>query len=283
MDILLFCIMFTIAGIGIVLAIFKEQIIELFKKSEYKKAKRGTTFYYLDVLGESRIEFIIVTSLLAVAGFGIGIVLNNIVAAFLMAFFAVKFRQKQTSNKFLARKAVIDEQVDTALQMIASLNETTNDLIYSIEKAADTTANPIRDELKRTVAEYKAGKNLNEALLSLAERTDNRDLDVFVKSVMLSEQFGTNTSEVITDISKIIRDRVILREEVKNELKGQKLTTSIFLIGLPMVAGGLIIFIEQARATLTQTLVGKALLVISLTVWFVSWYVTSSQRLVGDL
>jgi len=248
-----------------------------------KKTKPGSVEYLLSVLNINRSEYYLGTGMLAAAGAGLGILLKNPLASVMLALFAVIYRKKKLHEKFMQRKAMIDTQVDTALQMIASLHETTGDLIYSIEGAAKTTASPMRDELIQTVKEYRAGKSLLEALRGLAERTENRDLEVFVRAVAISEEYGTNTSEVIIDTSKVISDRIVLREEIKNELRGQKLTTTIFLIFLPLTAAGVIGFYDEARHILTNTFMGKVVLDVVILLNFIAWYFSGAQRLVDEL
>lgn len=285
MDIILFS---ALGGIAI-FALFVGLTINVAEKPKNyflqlsKKPVAGSVNYYLSVLGKNRFEYLILTSILVAIGIGCGVALNNIVASFMLGGFAVIYRKKKLYEQFMQRRAMIDMQVDTALQMIASLQETTDDLIYAMEGAAMTTAAPMRDELIKTVMEYRAGKTLIEALQDLAERTDNRDLDVFVRGVAISEKYGTNTSEVITDISKVISDRIILREEIKNELRGAKLTTSIFLVILPVAIVGIVGFYDQARIIMTTTTTGKIVLDFIITVNFIAWYFSGTQRLVDDL
>lgn len=283
-DLFTYCFLAGIAFFGVIVAL-KYDTAEKPKKYVLtsKKLKPGSVDYYLNILNMNRSEYYMTTGILATAGVGLGIILKNPVAAILLVIFAVVFRKKKLEEKFMKRKAMIDTQVDTSLQMIASLYETTDDLIYSMEGAAKTTASPMRDELIQTVKEYRAGKSLLEALQGLVERTENRDLEVFVRAVAISEEYGTNTSEVIVDTSKVISDRILLREEIKNELRGQKLTTTIFLVFLPLTAAGVIGFYDDARHILTNTLMGKFVLDVVILLNFIAWFFSGGQKLVDDL
>ena len=247
------------------------------------KSKPGSVDHYLKALSINRSEYYLGTGILMALGAGLGLILKNPAASALLIFFAWIYRKKKLHENFQQRKAMIDTQVDTSLQMIASLYETTGDLIYSIDGAAKTTASPMREELIQTVQEYRVGKNLLEALSGLAERTENRDLEVFVRAVAISEEYGTNTSEVIVDTSKVISDRIVLREEIKNELRGQKLTTTIFLVFLPLAAFGVIGFYDEARHILINTFMGKIVLDIVILLNFIAWYFSGTQRLVDEL
>lgn len=280
-------ILATLAVLVIFLYLYRNEIYqrlnEYNKKAMYSEARKGSVWYMLDRTGKSRAGFIVVSAMTASAGFVIGLLLNNLAAALMMAVFAVVFCKKQVELSFRSRKALIDEQAETALQMIASLFETMGDMVRAIEGAVNCTASPMRDELVRTLVEYKAGKSLTEALEGLAERTDNRDIEVFVKGVVLSEKYGADTAEVVTDVAEVIRDRIVLREELKNEMRGQKLTVNVFLLLLPIVAAGLVIFSHEARHTITATFFGKAMMCFMILVEFGSWYLTRNQGVVEEL
>lgn len=253
------------------------------RKLIYSEARKGSVWHMLDRTGRSRTGFAAVSAVTVVAGLAIGLSINNLVAAVMMASFGVLACRKQVELSLLARQRLIDEQAETALQMIASLYETTGDLVRAVEGAANCTASPMRDELMRTVVEYRAGKPLADALEGLAVRTDNRDVEVFVKGVVVSEKYGTDTAGVVTDVAGVIRDRIVLREELINEMRGQKLTVNVFLLLLPLVAVVMILFSQDARHTITSTFLGRTLICFMILVEFGSWYLTRNQGVVEEL
>lgn len=225
-----------------------------------------------------------VTFSLAAAGAVIGFLfLENLVAAGLLAVFAFLFRRQSLELKKMERKSLIDQQAEVALQMIASLYETTGDMVRAFEGASECVPSPMADELKRVVAEYRAGAPLGEAMLDFAERSGNKDIDIFVRGVNLSEKYGTQTSEVVHDVAELIRDRITLRDELKNELRGQKLTVNVFLMLIPVVGTGLFLFSPEARHTMTATLGGKVIVDILICIEYFAWYFMSRQGVVEEL
>ncbi|WP_258359096.1 type II secretion system F family protein [Moorella sulfitireducens] len=180
-------------------------------------------------------------------------------------------------------KARIDEQAQAALQMIASLYDTTGDLVRAIEGAANCTPSPMREELIKTLVEYRLGGSLPDALASFAERADNRDIDIFIKAVTLSEKYGTNTAEVVAEIARVIRDRITLREELKSEVRGQGLTINLFLLFLPLTALSLLYFSSEARHVIIATFFGKAVMCFIILVEFLAWYFTRGMGVVEEL
>lgn len=265
---------------------FNNEIRELLGRLDAKnrRAAKGTTFYMLERMKKSRAGYLIAVAATALAGAAVGVLFfNNSAAAALCVVFSFLFHRKRVELEFRARKAALDEQAETALQMIASLYETTGDLVEALKGAAGCTPAPMRDELQTTVADYFTGTPLKEALLGFAERTDNRDIDIFVKGVTLSERYGTDTAGVVSDVAAVIRDRILLREELKNEMRGQNLTVNIFLLFLPVVAGGLVMFSPDARQILTGNVFGKLMVCVMIAVEFFSWYFTRSLGVTEEL
>ena len=115
------------------------------------------------------------------------------------------------------------------------------------------------------------------------ERVDNRDFEILCKGIMLSEKYGTDTTAVVREVAEIIRDRIVLREELKNELRGQKLTIDVFLIAIPVVAALLYIFSPEARHTITSTTVGKVIMMILVCIEYAAWRLTRGQWVEEEL
>ncbi|KYH30755.1 type II secretion system F family protein [Neomoorella mulderi] len=244
---------------------------------------RGSAWYLLARMGRSKEGFVLTTIFLAVLGMAAGILLDNPAASILLAVFAVIYSYKKLEVDYRQHKARMDEQAQAALQMIASLYDTTGDLVRAIEGAAGCIPAPMRDELVRTLVEYRLGGSLGNALESFAERADNRDIDIFVKAVTLSEKYGTNTAEVVAEIARVIRDRITLREELKSEVRGQGLTINLFLLFLPLTAIALLYFSNEARHVITATFFGKAVICFIILVEFLAWYFTRGLGVVEEL
>ncbi len=186
--------------------------------------------------------------------------LNNIYAAVLSVVLAYFFNK---TNKKLERKnqsAVLDSQIETALQIVSSLYDATGDLIDVFNKTAECVEAPLNLELKRTVSDYYKGMSLKDALQGLAERVPSRDFQIFINGVIEAEKFGTNPGEVISTVVNTINDRMVLNEDLKNEMRGQKVTIYALLALLPAMVGLSMALFPQAREILTQTMTGKMII-----------------------
>ncbi|KJS75622.1 MAG: hypothetical protein JL56_07310 [Desulfotomaculum sp. BICA1-6] len=228
--------------------------------------------------------FIILTSMVGVFLGAVALVaLNNPILAVLAFVLTLAFSHGEVDVFYRKRKAVIDEQAEVALQMLAGLYQVTGDLVDTLKKVSQSAASPLKEEIQQVIAEYNAGKDLSVALKDFAYRVDNRDIELFVHGVILSEHYGTDTSRVIKHIAEIIRSRLLLRDELKAETMGQSMTINLFLLLVPLAAAAIWIFSPTSKEVLTQSAAGKIVLSIVAAVEFIAWYLTRKKGVVEEL
>ena len=85
----------------------------------------------------------------------------------------------------------------------------------ALQMASEEMEDPLAEEFARTFADYSYGKSLEEALLGMVKRIDLKDLKFFVTAVVMQRETGGNLTEVLDNISHIIRDRFRLMRQVK--------------------------------------------------------------------
>jgi tight adherence protein B len=190
----------------------------------------------------------------------LSLLLNNIYAALLSVVLAYFFNKTIKKIESRNQNAALDSQIETALQIVSSLYDATGNLIDVLHKTAECVDEPLSLELKRTVSDYYNGMPLKDALKGLAERVPSRDIKIFVKGVIEAEKFGTNPGEVISTVVNTINDRIVLNEELKNELRGQKATIYALLALLPAMVGLSMALFPQAKEILTQSFIGQMII-----------------------
>ena len=197
--------------------------------------------------------------------------LKNAYAAVLCVILTYFFERASKAMEQRNQSTAIDTQIGTALQIISSLYAVTGNLIDVLQKTADCIEAPLSLELKRTVSDYYKGMPLKDALQGLAERVPSRYLQIFVNGVVEAEKFGTDPGEVISGIVNTINDHVALNEDLKNELRGQKMTIYALLVLLPVMAVIAMALFPQAKEILTQSFVGKMIICGIFLVEYVVW------------
>lgn len=181
-----------------------------------------------------------------------------------------------------ARNLIIEGQSEVALQLISSFYKNTGDIMSALKEAADCIQPPLADELRLTVTQYAANKSPLAALQDLAARINDRNISIFANAVILSERYGTDTAQIIDDLSKKTSCRISLRDELKNEIKGQSITIKIFFFALPVLTGVLML-VPDVRQVLTASPIGLLLIPGLLLVEYWAWYSTTDEEVINKL
>jgi Flp pilus assembly protein TadB len=209
-------------------------------------------------------------------------VFKNPVASVLSVILLGLYLRKKRELARQARNLVIENQAEVALQLIASFYENTGDIMTAFKEAADCIQSPLADELRLTVTQYNVNKAPLAALQDLAERIDDRNMTIFVNAVILSELYGTNTTQVINNVASKISHRISLRDELENEVRGQSLTIKIFFLVLPAITAVLML-IPDVRQVLTTSPIGLLLINGLLLIEYFAWYFSTDEEVVNQL
>ena len=91
---------------------------------------------------------------------------------------------------------------------------------------------PIAGEFRTTFEEQNFGLPLRDALKNLAERVPLVDVRIFVTALLIQKETGGNLSEILDNLSHVIRDRFRIYRDVRTKSAHGKMTAGI-LIALP--------------------------------------------------
>ena len=85
----------------------------------------------------------------------------------------------------------------------------------SLELLASESPEPTRTEFRRVFTEHNLGATLDVALRGLMDRVPLVDVRFFVSAVLLQRETGGNLSEILQNLSDVIRDRFQLKGKVR--------------------------------------------------------------------
>ena len=104
-------------------------------------------------------------------------------------------------------------------------------------------ANPLGGEFRITFDEISYGVSMNDALKNMVARVPVMDLRYFVIAVLIQREAGGNLSEILDNISQIIRERMKLLSKVK-VLSAEGRLSAWILGVLPFALAGVIMLIN---------------------------------------
>jgi len=140
-----------------------------------------------------------------------------------------------------ARMERFQRQLPDALDLVGRALRAGHAFTGALRMIADECDDPIGPEFAKALDEINYGLSVDEALQNLLARVDCPDLKFFVVSVGIQRESGGNLTEIVGNISNLIRERYKLAGKVKT-LSAEGKLSALILILLPF-AVGLIIYV----------------------------------------
>jgi tight adherence protein B len=126
----------------------------------------------------------------------------------IVPYLVVRFYRTQRMNKF-------EEQFPEAIDLLARALRAGHSFPTGMEMVANEIPEPIGGEFKLMYDRQNFGMPLNDALKGLAERVPILDAKFFATAVLTQRETGGNLSEVLDNLSVVIRDRFKVKRQVR--------------------------------------------------------------------
>lgn len=134
-----------------------------------------------------------------------------ILAAFLLGMCPWAYVMRARSRRL--RK--LGQQLPDALDLITRAMRAGHSLPLGIQLLADEMQDPIAGEFRLVHEQVSFGVSLQQALTGLCERVPLTDFRFFMVSVLIQRQSGGNLTEVLGNLSGLIRNRLKLMARIK--------------------------------------------------------------------
>ena len=113
------------------------------------------------------------------------------------------------------RLAHMERQLPDALDLVTRALRAGHSFASSVQMIGEEMSEPIASEFRMVADEVNFGVSLQQALTNLSERVPLTDLRYFVVSVLIQRDSGGNLTEVLGNLSRLIRDRLKLLARVR--------------------------------------------------------------------
>lgn len=107
----------------------------------------------------------------------------------------------------------IEQGTPDFLRQISSLLRSGVGIETALEDISKHGRGPLTDELKRAVIEIKIGSTFEEALLSMGERLQSKNLDRTFRMILEGRRVGGSLSDVIETVAEDLRAVLALKRE----------------------------------------------------------------------
>ena len=150
-----------------------------------------------------------------------------LVAALVLPFSVLMFMRKRRHNKFAA-------QFPDAMDIIVRSLRAGHPVPVAVGLVAQEMPDPIGTEFGIAADEITYGADVETAMRNLYFRVGQEDLPLFVTAVSIQGSTGGNLSEILENLSRVIRERFKMRRKIK-ALAAEGKFSALFLSGLPIV------------------------------------------------
>jgi tight adherence protein B len=122
------------------------------------------------------------------------------------------------------------DQLPEALDFLSRILRAGHSLSTGLQMMADELPQPLSGEFRRCYDAHSVGQALEDSLKDTAIRVDNPDFGFFVTAILIQRQTGGDLSEVLTNISDMIRQRIRLQQHVKAKTAEGRFTGYILVV-----------------------------------------------------
>jgi len=146
--------------------------------------------------------------------------------------FVLRFKAKRRQKKFL-------EELPDALDACVRLLQAGMPMTEAISMVSREYTGPLREEMQRIYDNQKIGIPLGQAAYETARRIPLTEVHMFATALQIQSETGSSLSEVLTNLSGVIRARFRLKRKI--QALSQEAKSSAAIIGAlpPLVCTGL--------------------------------------------
>jgi len=205
-------------------------------------------------------EYILLRGFSIAGGFLLGwFFLGNMLGGIFLGAIALMLPPIMLDRTIAQRQKKFHNQLLDVLTLILGAVQAGYSLMQSLDLAVSEVPAPASEEFGRVLREIRLGLSLEGALLNLAERMENDDLQIVVTAILINAQVGGNLSTVLETTINTIRDRLQLMGEIKSltayaRFVGNLLTLLPFLAGIALFILNPAFFDPVRTSLLTQIL-----------------------------
>lgn len=137
------------------------------------------------------------------------------------------------------RMSKIERQLPDALDLLTRALQAGHAFSSTLKMAGDEMAEPIAGEFRTVHDEVNFGVSLEQALSHLSERVPLTDLRYFVVAVLIQRDSGGNLTEILSNLSRLIRERLKLLAKVRVLSTEGRMSAWILALMPFFLAGGM--------------------------------------------
>ena len=163
----------------------------------------------------------------------------------------------------------IERQLPDALDLITRALRAGHAFSSALKMTGEEMADPVAGEFRTVHDEVNFGVSLEQALAHLSERVPLTDLRYFVVAVLIQRESGGNLTEILANLSQLIRERLKLLAKVR--VLSSEGRMSAWILGLMpfFLAGAMNLVNPEFMSLLWKDPIGIAIIKYMLTLMLI--------------
>jgi tight adherence protein B len=160
--------------------------------------------------------------------------MDSLPVAFVAGLAGAYFPYMLVCSRKNKRQRHLAEQLPDALDFLQRILRAGHSLSTGLAMMAEELPAPLSAEFRRCYDQHSLGQPLEHALKEMASRIESTDFAFFVTAVLIQRQTGGDLSQVLGNISGMIRQRIRLQQYVKAKTAEGRFTGYI-LVAFPIL------------------------------------------------
>lgn len=119
------------------------------------------------------------------------------------------------NSKRARRQKMLGDQLPEALDFLSRILRAGHSLSTGLQMMSEELPQPLATEFRRAYDQHSLGQSMDDCLKDMSTRIESTDFAFFVTAVLIQRQTGGDLSEVLGNISGMIRGRMRLQNHVK--------------------------------------------------------------------
>ncbi len=195
---------------------------------------------YQQELSRLMLQMVMAAALVMMVFVLLGKMLLGLVLAAPLGYYLI---HRHCKKRIRARNRAFIDKFPDALDMIVRSVKSGFPLSTALQMLSENAEEPVRSEFRQVVDDLALGRNLSQALARLSTRINEADIRFFVVVLAVQQETGGNLSEVIGNLSSVIRKRKQLRHKIK-AMTSEGKATGFVLGALPVFVFAALWFLQ---------------------------------------
>ena len=169
------------------------------------------------------------------------------------------------------RESALMAELAPALQLLVDNLRVGRDLTSALSEVAKSSGEPVSTIFETVVAEARLGTRVDKAFAEIAEREQNRHLEVVSSAIGLNVEFGGNLVEILGGVVESLEEEDRLRRDIDSVTADGRLSSKV-LLALPPITLVVVSFMSPGYAKpLIDTPGGRMMSMVGVVLAVAGW------------